>query len=99
KTALVSGSGNVALYAIEKLNQLGAKAVTASDSDGFIYDPDGIGEEKLEWLKDLKEVRRGRISEYADRYGCEYHAGKHPWNVPAELAFPCATQNEISGEE
>ena len=96
KRCLVSGSGNVALYTIEKLNQLGAKAVTASDSSGFIHDPDGIGPEKLEWLKDLKEERRGRLSEYAERFGCEYHEGKRPWSVPCDLAFPSATQNEIS---
>ena len=96
KTALVSGSGNVALYCIEKLNQLGATAVTASDSGGFIHDPDGIGPDKLEWLKDLKEVRRGRISEYAEHFDCEYHEGARPWAVEADLAFPCATQNEIA---
>ena len=95
KTALVSGSGNVALYAIEKLTQLGAKVVTASDSGGFIHDPDGINEEKLAWLKELKEVRRGRISEYAEKFGCEYRADERPWNVPCELALPCATQNEL----
>jgi glutamate dehydrogenase (NADP+) len=99
KTAVVSGSGNVALYTIEKLNQLGAKVLTASDSDGFIHDPDGIGGEKLEYLKDLKEVRRGRISEYAEKFGCTYHEGERPWNVPCDLAFPCATQNEINAEE
>jgi len=89
KTAVVSGSGNVALYTIEKLNQLGAKVLTASDSGGFIHDPDGIGGEKLEYLKDLKEVRRGRISEYAEKFGCTYHEGERPWNVPCDLAFPC----------
>ena len=99
KKAVISGSGNVALYAIEKLNHLGAKVVTASDSSGFIHDPDGIDEEKLEWLKDLKEVRRGRIVEYAEKFGCEYHAGEKPWHVPCDLAFPCATQNELSGED
>jgi glutamate dehydrogenase (NADP+) len=99
KTAVVSGSGNVALYAIEKLNHLGAKVVTASDSDGFIYDPDGIRGEKFDWLRDLKEVRRGRIAEYAEKFGCEYHKDRRPWGVPCDLAFPCATQNEISGEE
>ena len=99
KTCVVSGSGNVALYTIEKLIQLGAKVVTASDSGGFIYDPKEIDQEKLEWLKDLKEVRRGRISEYAERFQCEYHEGKRPWNVPCDLAFPCATQNEINLQE
>ena len=99
KIAVVSGSGNVALYAIEKLIELGSKVVTASDSDGYIYDPGGITKEKLEWLKDLKEVRRGRISEYARQFGCEYHEGQRPWHVPCQLAFPCATQNEINLEE
>jgi glutamate dehydrogenase (NADP+) len=97
KTALVSGSGNVALYAIEKLVQLGARVVTASDSSGFIHDPDGISLEKLEWLKDLKEVRRGRIEEYAKKYKkATYFANKRPWSVDCDLAFPCATQNELS---
>jgi len=99
KTAVVSGSGNVALYAIEKLNQLGAKPVTASDSSGYVYDPDGIRDEKFEFLKDLKEVRRGRIHEYADKFGCEFFEGERPWNVPCQLALPCATQNEINGDE
>ena len=99
KTALVSGSGNVALYAIQKLNHSGAKALTASDSGGFIYDKDGIDEAKLEWLRELKEKRRGRISEYAEKFGCEYHAGKRPWGVKADLAYPCATQNEIEAAD
>jgi glutamate dehydrogenase (NADP+) len=99
KTCVVSGSGNVAIYTIEKLTQLGARAVTASDSSGFIHDPNGITPEKLEWIKDLKEIRRGRISEYAEKFGCEYHDGKRPWGVPADLAFPSATENEINGEE
>ena len=99
KTALVSGSGNVAIYAIEKLTQLGAKVVTASDSSGFVYDPDGIRDEKFQFLRRLKEVERGRIHEYAEKYGCEFHAGKRPWHVPCDLAFPCATQNELNGEE
>jgi len=99
KKAVVSGSGNVALYAIEKLNQLGAKVVTASDSSGFVHDPDGITEEKLAWLKELKEVRRGRLVEYAEKFGCEFHAGERPWRVPCDLAFPCATQNEMNSEE
>ena len=99
KIATVSGSGNVALYAIEKLNHFGATVVTASDSGGFIHDPAGIDAEKLAWLKDLKEHRRGRISEYADHFGCEYHEGERPWRVPCELAVPCATQNELSGED
>ncbi len=98
KTALVSGSGNVALYCLEKLIQLGAKPITASDSSGFIHDPDGIDEEKLAFLKDLKEVRRGRIKEYADKYGCTFKEGR-PWGVKADLAFPCATQNELNANE
>lgn len=100
KTATVSGSGNVALHCIEKLNHLGAKVVTASDSGGFIHDPDGIDEEKLVWLKDLKEKRRGRIREYAEKYpAAEFHKKKRPWQVPCELAFPCATQNELNKED
>lgn len=99
KTVTVSGSGNVALYGIEKLTQLGAKVVTASDSSGYIYDKDGINAEKLEWLKELKEVKRGRIHEYAEKFGCEYHEGKRPWAVPADAAFPCATQNEIEAAD
>jgi glutamate dehydrogenase (NADP+) len=99
KTCAVSGSGNVALYTIEKLNQLGARVVTASDSGGFVHDPEGIDAEKLEWLKNLKETRRGRISEFAEEFGCSYHPGERPWVVPCELAFPSATQNEISGDE
>ncbi|HVS18451.1 MAG TPA: NADP-specific glutamate dehydrogenase [Planctomycetota bacterium] len=96
RTATISGSGNVAIYAIEKLLQLGAKPLTLSDSDGFVHDPDGIDLEKLAWVKDLKEVRRGRIAEYAEKYpGSSYHAGERPWNVPCEMAFPCATQNEL----
>ena len=95
KVAVVSGSGNVALYAVEKLIELGAKPVTLSDSSGFIYDPAGIDSDKLAWIKDLKEVRRGRISEFAEEFGVEYHEGKRPWDVPCEIALPCATQNEI----
>ncbi len=99
KTAVVSGSGNVALYAIEKLAELGATVVTASDSGGFIHDPDGIRGEKLAWLQELKEVRRGRIHEYAEKFGCEFHAKQRPWGVPCDIAFPCATQNELNLEE
>lgn len=95
KTAAVSGSGNVAQYTVEKLNELSAKVVTVSDSSGFVHDPDGITPEKLEFIKDLKNVRRGRISEYADEFGCTFEAGKRPWGIPCDLAFPCATQNEI----
>ena len=105
KICLVSGSGNVAQYAIEKINHLGGKAVTASDSAGFIYDAGGITQEKLEFLKDLKNNRRGRIKEYADKYGCEYHvteegANDNPlWNIKADAAFPCATQNELNAKD
>ncbi len=99
KTCVVSGSGNVAQYTVEKLIQLGAKPVTMSDSSGFIFDPAGIDQDKLQWLKELKEVRRGRISEYAQEFGVEYYEGKRPWTVPCDLAFPCATQNEINGEQ
>lgn len=98
KTAVVSGSGNVALYCIEKLILLGAKPLTASDSSGFIHDPDGIDEEKLAFLKDLKEVRRGRIEEYAEKFGCTFKEGR-PWGVKGDLAFPCATQNELNEDE
>ncbi len=98
KTALVSGSGNVSLYCIEKLLHLGAKVVTASDSAGFVHVPDGFTEDHLAFLKDLKEVRRGRITEFADKFdGVHYYAGERPWGVPGELVFPCATQNEIDG--
>ena len=100
KTALVSGSGNVAIYCVEKLLQLDAKVVTISESDGFLYVPDGFTEEHLAYMKDLKEVRRGRLTQMADKFtGAEYIEGKKPWGVPAELAFPCATQNEIVGSE
>jgi glutamate dehydrogenase (NADP+) len=98
-TCLVSGSGNVAQYAVEKAIQLGAKVVTMSDSDGFIHDPSGIDEEKLAYVMELKNVKRGRIREYADKYGCEFHEDKTPWGVKADVAFPCATQNEITGED
>ena len=97
KKATVSGSGNVALYCIEKLNQLGATVISASDSGGTIHDPEGIDAEKLAYLKDLKEVRRGRISEYAEKYRkAKYLPGQRPWGLACDLAFPCATQNELS---
>jgi glutamate dehydrogenase (NADP+) len=99
KNCLISGSGNVAQYAAEKCIQLGAKVLTMSDSAGFIYDPDGIDKDKLDYIVDLKTNKRGRISEYADEFGVEYHEGKRPWGVSADLAFPCATQNEINVEE
>lgn len=95
KTICVSGSGNVAQYAIEKCIELGGKVLTASDSDGFIYDKDGFNAEKLAFLMDLKNEKRGRIKEYADKYNCEYHAGKKPWIIPCSIALPCATQNEL----
>jgi glutamate dehydrogenase (NADP+) len=99
KICTVSGSGNVAQYTVEKLSQLGAVAVTLSDSDGTIYDPKGITPEKLEFVMDLKNVRRGRIQEYAKKYGCEFRAGKRPWDVKCDCAFPSATQNEIDGND
>ena len=99
RTAVVSGSGNVALHAIAKLIEEGAKVLTASDSSGFIHDPAGIDADKLAWLKELKTVRRGRISEYAAEFDVEFHGGQRPWKVPCELALPCATQNEIDEGE
>jgi glutamate dehydrogenase (NADP+) len=100
KTVAISGSGNVAIYAAEKSHHFGAKVVTMSDSSGFIHDPNGIDPDKLAFIKDLKEVRRGRISEYAERFdGAEFHAGERPWCVPVEIALPCATQNEINGDD
>lgn len=100
KTVLISGSGNVAQYAVENVNRLGGKAVTLSDSNGFIHDPAGIDAEKLAWVMDLKNVRRGRIREYADEFGVEYYEGQRPWGVTdAEVALPCATQNELNADE
>jgi glutamate dehydrogenase (NADP+) len=100
KTCLVSGSGNVAQYTIEKLNEFGAKCVTASDSDGTIYDKDGIDPEKLAWIMELKNGRRGRIKEYVTKFPkAEFLPHKKPWHIPAQCAFPSATQNEISGED
>ncbi len=100
KTCVVSGSGNVATYTVEKALELGAKVVTLSDSSGYVYDADGIDAEKLAYVKDLKQVRRGRIAEYAEKFpNAEYHANQRPWGVPCDIAFPCATQNEISLEE
>jgi glutamate dehydrogenase (NADP+) len=98
KKICISGSGNVATYACEKATQLGAKVLTMSDSSGFIHDPDGITAEKLAYLIDLKQVRRGRIEEYAKHYGVQFHEGR-PWSVPCDVAVPCATQNEITGDE
>ncbi|MBI4632749.1 MAG: NADP-specific glutamate dehydrogenase [Deltaproteobacteria bacterium] len=99
KICAVSGSGNVAQYTVGKLLQLGAKPVTLSDSNGYIYDPAGISEKKLHFVMEVKNVRRGRIKEYADKYGCKYVNGKKPWDVKCDMAFPSATQNEIDGND
>ncbi|MDP8263576.1 MAG: NADP-specific glutamate dehydrogenase [Candidatus Ancaeobacter aquaticus] len=99
KTVVVSGSGNVAQYTVEKVNQLGGKVVTLSDSSGTIYDPDGINEEKLAFVMELKNIKRGRIKEYADKYGCEYKKNEKPWSVKCDCALPSATQNEIDGKD
>lgn len=100
KTCVVSGSGNVAQYAAEKIIQLGGKVVTLSDSNGYIYDADGITQEKLDWVKELKCVKRGRISEYAKQFpGAKYFEGKKVWEVKCDCAFPCATQNELLAED
>ncbi len=100
KTVLVSGSGNVAQYATEKVLQLGGKVVTLSDSNGFVYDPDGIDEEKLAFVMHLKNVKRGRIREYVEKYPtAQYFEGQKPWGIKANVALPCATQNEIDGKD
>jgi len=99
KTCVISGSGNVSQYACEKVLQLGGKVVTMSDSDGFVHDPDGISGDELAFIKNLKNVRRGRIKEFAEEYGYKFYKGKRPWGIPCDLAFPCATQNEISKED
>jgi glutamate dehydrogenase (NADP+) len=99
KVCTVSGSGNVAQYTVEKLIELGAKAVTLSDSNGYIYDPDGIDSEKLEYVKELKEIYRGRIHEYAERYNCKYVENARPWSEKCDIALPSATQNEISEDD
>lgn len=100
KTVLLSGSGNVAQYALEKINSLGGKVISLSDSSGSIIDKEGIDQDKLEYMLDLKNNRRGRIKEYADEYGCEYFEGRRPWELAkADVALPCATQNEISLDE
>src|SRR5690606_4991160 len=96
KNVLISGSGNVAQFAAEKCISHGAKVLTMSDSEGFIYDPSGIDQEKLEFIKELKNERRGRISEYAAHFGCEYHAGEKPWKIKCDIALPNATQNEVA---
>ena len=99
KTVVISGSGNVAQYACEKVTELGGKVVTLSDSSGYIYDAKGIDSEKLAFVMDLKNVKRGRIKVYADKYGCEFHEGKRPWSIKCDVALPCATQNELNAEE
>ena len=97
KTVAISGSGNVAQYAVQKVNQLGGKVITLSDSGGYIYDPDGVSGEKWDFLMELKNVKRGRIKEYAEKYGVEYFPNERPWHVKAhvDIALPCATQNEL----
>ena len=100
KRAVISGSGNVATHAAEKVTQLGGKVLTLSDSSGFIHDPNGLDQDKINWVKDLKSKRRGRISEYADYFkGTEFVAGKTPWGVSCDVALPCATQNELLGAD
>lgn len=100
KTCAISGSGNVALHAAEKVRDLGGRVVTMSDSDGMVHDPDGIDAEKLAWIKELKQERRGRIREYAEAFdGAEFHADRKPWCVPCDIALPCATQNELQEED
>ena len=99
KTVVVSGSGNVAQYTVEKVNHLGGKVVSLSDSAGTIYDPAGITAEKLAFVLELKNVKRGRIKEYADKYGCEYLEGEKPWGIKCDCAFPSATQNEVDGKD
>jgi len=99
KVCTVSGSGNVAQYSVEKLNQLGAKVVSLSDSAGTVYDKDGIAAEKLAFVINLKNVKRGRIKEYADKFHCQYLDGQRPWGIKCDCAFPSATQNEIGKED
>ena len=100
KTVVISGSGNVAQFAAQKCIELGSKVVTLSDSKGFIHDPEGITQEKLEWVMDLKNVRRGRISEYATEFpGSTFNEGSRPWGIACDVALPCATQNEVNEDE
>ncbi|MGC9331539.1 MAG: NADP-specific glutamate dehydrogenase [Bacteroidales bacterium] len=99
KKVLISGSGNVAQFATQKATELGAKVLTLSDSSGFIYDPDGINKEKLDYVMHLKNVKRGRIKEYAKKFGVEYFEGERPWKIQCDVALPCATQNEIDGDD
>ena len=98
KVVAISGAGNVAQYAAEKVLELGGKVVTMSDSDGYIYDPAGIDREKLDYIMELKNLYRGRIFEYADKYGCKYVEGAKPWGEKCDVALPCATQNELNGD-
>ena len=99
KTCLVSGSGNVAQFTVEKVNQLGGKCLTLSDSGGFIYDPAGIDPDKLAYVCDLKNIQRCRISDYADKHSCKYFPGQRPWEIKCDIAFPSATQNELDGSD
>jgi glutamate dehydrogenase (NADP+) len=99
KVCCVSGAGNVAIYTVEKLLDVGAKVVTMSDSGGFVHDPNGITHSKLEYIIDLKTNRRGRIEEYANEFKCKFYPGKKPWGTPCDMAFPCATQNEIDEQD
>lgn len=99
KTVAISGSGNVAQFACEKATQLGAKVVTLSDSSGYIYDKDGIDAEKLAFIMELKNVKRGRVKEYAEHFNCEFFEEQRPWEIQCDIALPCATQNELNGEE
>ena len=99
KICTVSGSGNVAQFTVEKVNQMGGKVVTLSDSGGTVYDPDGVDAEKLAFVDELKNVRRGRIKEYAERFGCKYMEGENPWSIKCDCAFPSATQNEINAND
>ena len=99
KTVAISGSGNVAQFAAEKVNDLGGKVVTLSDSSGTVYDKDGINAEKLAFVMDLKNVKRGRIKEYADKFNTEFHEGERPWKISCDVALPCATQNELNKSE
>jgi len=99
KRVLISGAGNVAQYSVEKVTQLGGTAITLSDSEGTIHDPKGIGPEKLAWVMDLKNERRGRIQDYAKEFGAEFFPGKKPWGIPGDVALPSATQNEIDGKD
>ena len=98
KTVVISGSGNVAQYACEKVNELGGKVVALSDSSGYIYDPEGIDSDKLKFIMELKNIKRGRINEYAKKYGCAFQEGR-PWNIKCDIALPCATQNELNEKE